>query len=187
MAQTMTGQLREDITRHVTEIYFPEELNERIWETIPQIWSEYLDTTIGKPPAGVRIPEVNIYLTTRNPKIERFMKDKWNRNTFKGRRAFFPFCSPTEHSSGTALELDLDNCPIAQLRDTITALADIHSEKRAFKTALNSELLKTPSVEAFLKKFPEMKGAMAPWIKDSIVDLPVECTINMEKIAFEAV
>ena len=99
MAQTMTGQLREDITRHVTEIYFPEELNERIWDTIPQIWSEYLDTTIGKPPVGARIPEVNIYITTRNPKIERFMKDRWTRNTFKGRRAFFPFCSPTEYSN----------------------------------------------------------------------------------------
>lgn len=187
MAQTMTGLLRADIIKHVTELYFPEEINETIWNTLPQIWTDYLDATVGEPPAGVFVPEVTIKLVTKNPKIEIFMQENWNRSNFKGREAYFPFCSPEYAYSRSGLSLDLDNCPISMLRDAVTALADLYSEKRAFKTALNSELLKAPSVEAFLKRFPEMKGALSPWIEDSIMDLPVECNINMEEIAFAAV
>ena len=185
MAQTMTGLLREDIKKHVTEIYFPSDIDEMIWRTIPKIWTDYLDETVGKPPAGVHIDSTTIYLVSSNPKIEKLRKEQWNRRSFTGRIAHFPFCSHT--SSGVSLELNLDICPISQLRDTIMALADMYSERCTFVTALNSELLKSPSVEAFLKRFPEMKGALAPWVADAIEDLPVECTINMDEISFEPV
>lgn len=186
MAQPMTGWLREAIVKHVTEIYFPSDIDEMIWNTLPKIWTDYLDETVGEPPAGAYLPNATIYLVSSNPKIKRFCDEEWNRRSFDGRPAHFPFCLPSD-SSLSSLRLNLDSCPISQLKDTITALADMYSEKCAFMTALNSELLKSPSVEAFLKRFPEIKGAMTPWIKDAIEDLPVECVINMDEISFDPV
>ena len=41
MAQPMTGWLREAIVKHVTEIYFPSDIDEMIWNTLPKIWTDY--------------------------------------------------------------------------------------------------------------------------------------------------
>lgn len=181
MAMNMTRERRFYIIKHVLDIYFPSGIEESIWNTLPGIWEDYLLETVGPVPKGVNIPKVSIKIVTKDPKLKRFLESNYTFRYFWGTAATFPFCTAQGDLDSTYI-LDFDNCPIGRLRDTLTALADLYNEKADFETALNSELLKAPSVETFLKRFPEMKASMTPWVKDVVADLPVECEINMEEI-----
>lgn len=181
MATSMTGTIAYDISTHITETYFPEEVVTSIWNTLPTIWKDYLDNAVGKPTAYTK--EVSIYIKSKDQRVTAILDD-WRYANFTGRFVSLPFCRP--ENLGTCCYLDLDMCPITDLRETLYVLGDLMIERNAFKTALNSELMKAPSVETFAKRFPRLKPALSDWLGEGITDLPVAVDLDMESLTNSA-
>lgn len=180
MATNMTRTLANKILRHVMEIYFPTEVPETIWNTLTSMWNSYLDTALGKP--TIPVPDTNIFIVSKDPRVEALKRD-WARAIFEGRFASLPFCRPRDTSPSMGCELDLDICPISELKETILVMGDLMSERAAFRVALESELMKAPSLETFAKRFPRLKPALSDWLGEGVTDLPVSVTIDMESLS----
>ena len=180
MATAMTRTLANKVLRHVMEIYFPREVPETIWNGLSSMWDNYLDEALGKP--NTYVPDTRIFIVSKDPKVEALKKD-WGHTAFEGRFASLPFCRPMDSSPTMGCELDLDICPISELKETIIVMGDLMSERSAFRIALESELMKAPSLETFAKRFPRLKPALSDWLGEGITDLPVSVVIDMENLS----
>lgn len=181
MATNLTIALRNNIERHIVDLFFPEETIIKLNSSLDTLWESYLDENFGNPLKVSTCDYMANYCIS-------FSKDKemgrkysllHQSISFYGRFVNLPFCSDKDFPY---VCIDIDKCPITNFRNTVIALINFQFERKIFSTALYSELLKNNSVEAFAKKFPNLKGSLSPWLEDSITDLPVECSIDLDSV-----
>lgn len=179
MATSLSQSLRPKIVKHVTEIYFPKDVDEAIRRQLTLIFEDYLDKAVGK------LPSTLMGSTCSYTAYVGSNKDASDVSiSFTARKVSLPFIESCSFYSGGYINIEA--CPIEGLRQAVLALASFKEERSQLETLLMSELLKTASVESFLKKFPELKASMAPFLPDVVLDLPEEVDINTEAISSAA-
>lgn len=182
MATNLTLQLRNDITKQVTELFFPEGTCFKLKSYLRTLWKSYLDENFGC------LSFVEEYRYSFSFSKDNEMQKKWHFFLASNHRFFafserfvnLPFCSLDEGKKH--IYIDIDKCPLTNFRNMVIALINFSYERQLFSVALYSELSKSSSLEAFARKFPNLKGALSLWLEDSIVDLPVECSIDLNSV-----
>lgn len=183
MAKRISKYLITDICNQMGEMYFPKAVMWGVIESVPKLWDEYLEKTFGKIPEKVAKTDYRINFKTNDPYINSFfLKSSYEFREFKGTIVNLPCLRWTKEKG---YELDIDICPVEEIKDSLLILADMAEEKEMFETLLCSELLKSSTLESFVKKFPETKASLAQWLDEECPDLPKECAIDMSELLGE--
>lgn len=179
MPRNISKYLITDICTQLAEMYFPSAIKWDVMKSIPELWDAYLERNFGKIPQGIAKKET-IRFRTRDPYVNAFLsKSSYEFRQFTGTAVNLP-CLRWASMGG--YELDVDICPVVGIRDSLITLADMDAEKELFSTLLCSELLKSTTLESFVKKFPETKASLSGWLDEDGPDLPKECAIDMSEL-----
>ena len=195
----LNQSLRQDIIKHVNEVFFPQEVDETVLNSLRQLFMDDITSSYGSMHPFVRPTMAPrwLFLTPRDgildpiplpvPEFAQgfavpFIKLTPELAPLENRRVSFSM-DHNEKLSRVVLEI----CPIPGFADTAEALFSFRRDSLKLKCFLSTELRKSATTESFLKKFPEMKPVMSPWVEDEILDLPVTVDIDMGSITFDAV
>ena len=199
----LNQSLRADIIMHVNEVFFPKEVDETVMDSLRQLFMDYIASSYGSMHPFVQ-PTVSprwLFLTPmdgildpiclRVPQFDEgfsvpFVKLTPELAPLENRGGFFGSSYNKERNEKLS-RIVLEMCPIPGFADTAEALYSFRRDSLKLKCFLSTELRKSATTESFLKKFPEMKPLMSPWVKDEILDLPMAADIDMGSITFDAV
>lgn len=186
----MNEDLRLKVTKHVSEIFFPQELDDTIVCSLRDMFTDYVEKAYGDadpfqpgltfewlyiiPDDGISQPISLICNIFRKDFALPFVKNDPELNRVLQKNQLL-------HEK----VLDIEQCPIPGFSETAKALFSFRREKMELETLLASELRKSAFVETFLKKYPEMKPLMIPWAPEIIPDLPDEVDIDINSIEKE--
>lgn len=192
----LNQHIREDIIKHVNEVFFPKEVDETVLNSLQQLFEDYIKESYGSlNPFGKGAPRW-LFLTPMDGLLDPICLDV--RCFADGFAVPFvkltPELAPLGRRSGYSnyrndrlYRVVLEACPIPGFADMAEALYSFRRDSLKLKGFLSTELRKSATTESFLKKFPEMKPVMSPWVEDEILDLPVTADIDMSSITFDAV
>ena len=195
----LNQSLRQDIIKHVNEVFFPQEVDETVLNSLRQLFMDYITSSYGSmhPFTRPTMAPRWLFLTPMDgildpiplpvPEFAQgfavpFIKLTPELAPLENRRSSFSM----DHNEKLS-RIVLDICPIPGFADTAEALFSFRRDSLKLKCFLSTELRKSATTESFLKKFPEMKPVMSPWVEDEILDLPVTADIDMGSITFDAV
>lgn len=182
MSRNISKYLITDICSQLGEMYFPGTVRWDVMKSIPELWDAYLERNFGKIPEKIAKREI-IRFRTKDPYVNSFLsKSSYEFRQFRGTAVNLPCLRWT---GGDGYELDVDICPVEGIKDSLMTLADMTKERELFETLLCSELLKSTTLESFVKKFPETKASLSYWLDGDSPDLPKECAIDMSELLGE--
>lgn len=186
---------RSCIIRHVTELFFPQEVNEAVLASINTMLVDYISTAFSNMDPFVKgTDDKNVYLVPADgilspipldlPRFRDGFGVPFIRETPE--LAYF---SQNRRSDKKVFPLRVitEFCPISGFADTVEALYSFRREKKTLECLLATELRRSATTESFLKKHPDMKTVMSPWVENEILDLPLEANIDMTSIGFDAI
>ena len=195
----LNQELRQDIIKHVNEVFFPGEVDETVLKSLRRLFMDYIASSYGSmhpfyrptqpsrwlfltpmdgilDPICLPVPQFSAGFSVPFVKLTPELAPLENRFNYSSR----------EHNQRLS-RIVLEMCPIPGFADMAEALYSFRRESIKLKCFLSTELRKSATTESFLKKFPEMKPVMSPWVKDEILDLPMAAEIDMSSITFDAV
>ena len=165
--------LRDQLVKHASELYFPQETIDLATRSLYAMFSAYLEDTFGPAPP---------YMTQGSAQLKMIYKvqDKDVSASFQAPWVRLPFVS--SDANGDYMYIDIHACPIPGFRECAEGLLSFLRQKQDFHESLSGELLRFATTETFLRRFPSLSGAFAQIIEPETVDLPVVVEIDMESI-----
>lgn len=198
----LSHDIREQIERHIAELYFPYEVNASIIANLTQMLEDYIlkaypgsnhESNTSKP-YRYNIEHFGLYMPTLaslGSSTHSIIKDCSLTPSVVPVSTLLKQMSFVEYPDESKLTYFNINsgfivnarCPISGFKETVEALESFLVQREKFLMTFDSELLRYGSIKAFLKVHPNMKASLAPFIEDEIVDLPAEVDINMTTLA----
>lgn len=179
---------RDSIVRHVTEIFFPTEVDQAVMTSISSLLKEYICSVYDDSnPFGSKVNQDEsgwLYIVPGDGIVDAF-DISLPRFCADFAVPFIKRCPELKTYCGGSAKyvLLLDVCPVPGLKDAVDALCSFRYERKKLSSMFASELRKSATTESFLKKFPGFKTVMAPWVEETVLDLPVTADLDMSAIS----
>ena len=183
----ISSQMRDDIVTHVVSLLYPTTGTVVLANQMKSFFLEYFKDNFGNGTLPDEIEHDNsaaYYIRTENDNVfflfnGPYVTMPWIEEEFSTSESYNPHYT---YKYAIRLYINLETCPISKLRYIANKFMKTNMEKIEFKTLLFSELMKAHNMEAFTKKFPEMKPLLTPFLEDEVSDLPEEILVDCDSI-----